>query len=165
MLGRSCERVVALAEGRGPKVLQEALSGDWADAGRSSNATPAAAACISRWTSTRAAALALARHQPEAALKAIPVQLRLEVKTARAHYEDYMKRGQPHLSKDETAQDHRLLPLRDEDGQAISMLKGTGAIQALEEEVASARRRFFPDEWPCRIFSALGSPRCRSDGG
>jgi len=82
-----------------------------------------------------AAALALARHQPEAALKTIPVQLRLEVKTARAHYEDYMKRGQPHLSKDETAQITGYFRCEMKMVQAISMLKGTGAIQALEEEV------------------------------
>jgi glycerophosphoryl diester phosphodiesterase len=82
-----------------------------------------------------AAALALARHQPEAALRAIPVQLRLEVKTARAHYEDYMKRGQPHLSKDETAQITGYFRCEMKMVQAISMLKGAGAIQALEEEV------------------------------
>ena len=87
-----------------------------------------------------AAAMALARHQPNAALKAIPAQLRLEVKTARAHYEDFVKRGQPRLSKEETAQITGYFRCEMKMVQAISMLKGTGAIQALEEEV------LLPDE-------------------
>ena len=87
-----------------------------------------------------AAAMALARHQPDAALKAIPVQLRQEVKTARTHYEDFVKRGQPRLSKEETAQITGYFRCEMKMVQAISMLKGTGAIQALEEEI------LLPDE-------------------
>ena len=87
-----------------------------------------------------AAAMALARHQPDAALKAIPAQLRLEVKTARAHYEDFVKRGQPHLSKEETVQITGYFRCEMKMVQAISMLNGPGAIQPLEEEV------FLPDE-------------------
>jgi glycerophosphoryl diester phosphodiesterase/HEAT repeat protein len=82
-----------------------------------------------------AAALALARHQPDAALRAIPTQLRLEVKTARAHYEDFVKRGQPRLSKEETAQITGYFRCEMKMVQAISMLKGISATQALEEEV------------------------------
>jgi len=87
-----------------------------------------------------AAAMALARHQPDAALKAIPTQLRLEVKTARAHYEDFVKRGQPRLSKEETAQITGYFRCEMKMVQAISMLNGPSAIQALEEEV------LLPDE-------------------
>ena len=82
-----------------------------------------------------AAAMALARHQPDVALKAIPTQLRLEVKAAHDHYEDFMKRGQPRLSKEETEQITGYFRCEMKMVQAISMLKGIGATQALEEEV------------------------------
>ena len=47
-----------------------------------------------------AAALALARHQPDAAAKAIPIQLDSEVKAARSLYDKWTARGKPKLMPD-----------------------------------------------------------------
>jgi len=80
------------------------------------------------------AALALARHQSGVATKAIPAQLHVEVAAARAHYDDYMKRGQPHLSKEETEQITGYFRCEMKMVQAISMLKGASAVQVLEQE-------------------------------
>jgi glycerophosphoryl diester phosphodiesterase len=86
--------------------------------------------------------MALARHQPEVAMKAVPAQLRLEVIAARSHYEDYMKRGHPRLSKEETEQITGYFRCEMKMVQAISMLKGFGAIQALEVETFRAGEDF-----------------------
>jgi glycerophosphoryl diester phosphodiesterase len=79
------------------------------------------------------AALALARHQPKVALKAIPARLLVEVKIARVQYEDYVKRGKPKLTEPEIAQITWYFRCQIKMVQAISMLKGPGAMQALEE--------------------------------
>jgi glycerophosphoryl diester phosphodiesterase len=79
------------------------------------------------------AALALSRHQPEVALKAIPARLLVEVKIARVQYDDYVKRGKPKLTEPEIAQITWYFRCQIKMVQAISMLKGTGAMQALEE--------------------------------
>ena len=97
------------------------------------------------------AALALARHQPDVATKAIPAQLRLEVVAARTHYDDYMKRGQPHLSKEETEQITGYFRCEVKMVQAISMLKGASAIQVLEEEA------FRPEEDFSQVDSLVSS--------
>jgi HEAT repeat protein len=80
------------------------------------------------------AALALARHQPEVALKAVPAQLRVEVKNARAHYDDYVRRGRPQLMQPEIDQIMGYFRCQMKMVQAIAMLKGAGAIEALEEQ-------------------------------
>jgi glycerophosphoryl diester phosphodiesterase len=79
------------------------------------------------------AALALARHQPGVALKAIPARLLVEVKIARVHYDDYVKRGKPQLTEPEIAQITWYFRCQIKMVQAIAMLKGTGAMQALED--------------------------------
>ena len=79
------------------------------------------------------AALALARHQPKIALKAIPARLLVEVKIARVQYDDYVKRGKPKLTEPEIAQITWYFRCQIKMVQAISMLKGTWAMQALEE--------------------------------
>jgi HEAT repeat protein len=79
------------------------------------------------------AALALARHQPEVALKAIPARLLVEVKIARVQYDAYVKRGKPKLTEPEIAQITWYFRCQIKMVQAISMLKGTGAMQALED--------------------------------
>lgn len=79
------------------------------------------------------AALALARHQPKVALKTIPARLLVEVKIARVQYDDYVKRGKPKLTEPEIAQITWYFRCQIKMVQAISMLKGPGAMQALEE--------------------------------
>jgi HEAT repeat protein len=81
-----------------------------------------------------AAAVALARHQPDVALQAIPVQLRLEVKTARAHYDDYLRRGRPQLSKEEITQITGYFRCEMKMLQAIAMLQGPEVSRILENE-------------------------------
>jgi HEAT repeat protein len=80
------------------------------------------------------AALALAQHQPEIALTAIPAQLHLEMKAAIRLGDDYARRGQPRLTR--AASDDILGHFRCEMKmmQALSMLRGAGAMQALEEQ-------------------------------
>ena len=79
------------------------------------------------------AALALARHQPEVALKAISARLLAEVKIARVQYRDYLRRGKPKLTEPEIAQITWYFRCQIKMVEAISMLKGKGAMQALEE--------------------------------
>jgi HEAT repeat protein len=79
------------------------------------------------------AALALARHQPEVAVKAIPARLVIEVKIARVQYDDYVRRGKPKLTETEIAQITWYFRCQIKMVQAISMLKGAGAMDALEE--------------------------------
>src|ERR1035438_2709109 len=88
------------------------------------------------------AALALARHQPKIALKAIPARLLVEVKIARVQYDDYVKRGKPKLTEPEIAQITWYFRCQIKMVQAISMLKGTWAIQALEEMAFVHREDF-----------------------
>jgi glycerophosphoryl diester phosphodiesterase len=79
------------------------------------------------------AALALARHQPDVALKAIPVQLHLEMKAAVRLGDDYVRRGKPKLTQAETDEIMGYFQCQMKMVQAISMLKGAGAMQELEE--------------------------------
>ena len=80
-----------------------------------------------------AAALALARHQPEAALKAIPVQMRLEMKASLKLGEDYERRGKPQLTQPEIDEISGRFRCQMKMVQALSMLKWPGAIQVLED--------------------------------
>jgi glycerophosphoryl diester phosphodiesterase len=81
-----------------------------------------------------AAALALAQHQPGIALSAIPAQLHLEIKAAIRLGDDYARRGQARLTR--AASDDILGHFRCQMKmmQALSMLHGAGAIEALEEQ-------------------------------
>jgi glycerophosphoryl diester phosphodiesterase len=80
------------------------------------------------------AALALARHQPAVALKAVPAQLRIEVKNGRVVYDDYVRRGRPQLMQPEIDQIMGYFRCQMKMVQAIAMLKGADAIEALEEQ-------------------------------
>jgi glycerophosphoryl diester phosphodiesterase len=80
------------------------------------------------------AALALARHQPDLALKAVPVQLRLEMKVAIQLGDDYVRRGKPKLTQAETDEIMGHFRCQMKMVQAISMLKGAGGMHALEEQ-------------------------------
>jgi glycerophosphoryl diester phosphodiesterase/HEAT repeat protein len=80
------------------------------------------------------AALALARHQPDLALKSVPVQLRLEMKVAIQLGDDYVRRGKPKLTQVETDEIMGHFRCQMKMVQAISMLKGAGGMHALEEQ-------------------------------
>ncbi len=79
------------------------------------------------------AALALARHQPDVALKAIPKQLRLEMIAAVRLGDDYVRRGKPKLTQAETDEIMGYFRCQMKMVQAMSMLKGARAMEALEE--------------------------------
>lgn len=134
MLGAPASMLLPLLRDQDARVLQEVLMAIGRMSGEVDGASLLSLLAHPDGVVRGAAAIALARHQPDAALKAVPAQLRLEVTAARAHYDDYMKRGQPRLSKEETAQITGYFRCEMKMVQAISMLKGTDAIQALEEE-------------------------------
>ncbi|MGB7191347.1 MAG: glycerophosphodiester phosphodiesterase family protein [Acidobacteriaceae bacterium] len=89
-----------------------------------------------------AAALALARHQPGLAAKAIPEQLQVEMKTARIAYEDYVRRGKPQLTQAEIKTIMGYYRCQMEMMRAISMLKGPETTRALEEQAFRAGEDF-----------------------
>jgi glycerophosphoryl diester phosphodiesterase/HEAT repeat protein len=80
------------------------------------------------------AALALAQHQPEIALSAIPAQLHSEMKAAIRLGDDYARRGQRRLTHAESDDILGHFRCQMKMMQALSMLHGAGAIQALEEQ-------------------------------
>jgi glycerophosphoryl diester phosphodiesterase len=81
-----------------------------------------------------AAALALAQHQPTLAAKAVPSQLRTEVKDVLSLYGTYVRRGKTSLTQAEIETVMGYYRCQMKLIQAISMLQGTAAIQALEEQ-------------------------------
>jgi glycerophosphoryl diester phosphodiesterase len=81
-----------------------------------------------------AAALALARHQPNVASKAVPSQLEAEVKAAAILYDRWAARGKPKLMPAEIDEVMGYYRCQMKEVQAISMLRGQAAAQALEEQ-------------------------------
>jgi glycerophosphoryl diester phosphodiesterase/HEAT repeat protein len=81
-----------------------------------------------------AAALALARQQPDVAAKAIPSQLRSEVKAARALYDSWIASGKPKLTQSDIDAVMAYYRCQMKEIQAISMLHNPQATQALEEQ-------------------------------
>jgi glycerophosphoryl diester phosphodiesterase len=81
-----------------------------------------------------AAALALTRHQPDVAAKALPTQLDSEVKAARSLYDSWAARGKPKLMPAEIDEVMGYYRCQMKEVQAISMLHGPAAVQALEEQ-------------------------------
>jgi glycerophosphoryl diester phosphodiesterase/HEAT repeat protein len=133
MLHAPASMLLPLLQDKDPRVLQETLMA----LSRAPGDVIAAALLplLSNETAAvrGAAALALARHQPEAALKAIPVQMRLEMKASLKLGEDYERRGKPQLTQAETDEITGRFRCQMKMVQALSMLKGPGAIQVLEE--------------------------------
>jgi glycerophosphoryl diester phosphodiesterase/HEAT repeat protein len=125
--------LLALLQDKDPRVLQEALMA----LSRAPGDVPTAALLplLSNETAAvrGAAALALARHQPEIAVKAIPVQMRLEMKASLKLGEDYARRGKPELTQPEIDEISGRFRSQMKMLQALSMLEGPGATQALEE--------------------------------
>ena len=89
-----------------------------------------------------AAALALARHQPEVALRTVPTQLRAEIEIAAKAHDDYVRRGKPTLTQPEIDTIVGYFRCQIKMVAAISMLKGPGAMQALEEQAFQAKGDF-----------------------
>jgi HEAT repeat protein len=81
-----------------------------------------------------AAALTLARHQPGVAAEAIPVQLHSEVNAAATLYDSWVSRGKPQLTQAQIGQVMAYYRCQMKEVQAISMLRGPAATQALEEQ-------------------------------
>jgi glycerophosphoryl diester phosphodiesterase len=82
-----------------------------------------------------AAALALARHQPDIAAKAVSEQLKSEVKAARVLYDGWVQRGKGQLTQAQIDQVMGYYRCQMKEMQAISMLHSAVATQALEEQV------------------------------
>ena len=125
--------LVPLLDDKEPRVLQEVLlalahmPGDVS----ANNLLPLLAHPDSEVRGT--AALALARHQPELAVKAVPERLQLEVQQGARLNEDYVRRGRPQLTQAEISEITGYFRAEMKMVQAISMLKGPGGISALEE--------------------------------
>ena len=81
-----------------------------------------------------AAAVALAHHQPEVAIHAIPAQLHVEMQAARVIYEDHQTHGQHSFSKEQIAAVMALFRCQMKMMQAISSIDGGEATHALEEQ-------------------------------
>lgn len=78
-----------------------------------------------------AAARALALHQPEIAIKTVPVQLRKEMAAERIIYDDRVKRGNPPFTKAEIDVIQTSFRCQMEMMRAISAIPGTEATQEL----------------------------------
>ena len=81
-----------------------------------------------------AAAIALAKHQPDVAAKAVPARLHLEVNGVLTLYAAWVSRGKNQLSADEIAKVMGYYRCQMKLLQAISMLNGRAALRALEEQ-------------------------------
>ncbi|WP_263356202.1 glycerophosphodiester phosphodiesterase family protein [Acidicapsa ligni] len=81
-----------------------------------------------------AASIALAQHQPEVAAKAIPTQLRIEMKDERVIYDDYIKRGKPKLTQAETDVIMSSFRCQIQMVHAISLVKNDAATRELEAQ-------------------------------
>ena len=80
------------------------------------------------------AAIALAKHQPDVAAKALAARLDLEVNGVLALYAAWVSRGKNQLSADEIAKVMGYYRCQMKLVQAISMLDGRAAMRALEEQ-------------------------------
>lgn len=81
-----------------------------------------------------AAAIALAKHQPDVAAKAVPAQLHAEVDAVAVLYNAWVKRGKSQPSQDEIDRVMGYYRCQVKMLQAISMVDGATATQALEEQ-------------------------------
>jgi glycerophosphoryl diester phosphodiesterase len=80
-----------------------------------------------------AAALALASHQPVAALKSVPAQLQREITAEHVLFEEHKKRGSTAFTPEEIAAITTSFRCQMKMIQALSMLKGREADQKIEE--------------------------------
>lgn len=80
------------------------------------------------------AALALARHDPHEAVKAVPAQLNSEVKAVRVLYDQWIERGKTQLTPAEMQSVMGYYRCQMKELQAIAMLHSPGATHALEKQ-------------------------------
>ena len=133
-LGAPANMLLPLLQDKSPRVLQETLVALSRMPGDVSAETLLPLLSHSDPGVRGGAALAMARHQPDVALNAVPVQLRLEMKVAIQLGDDYVRRGKPKLTQVETDEIMGHFRCQMKMVQAISMLKGAGAMHALEEQ-------------------------------
>jgi glycerophosphoryl diester phosphodiesterase/HEAT repeat protein len=133
-LGAPANMLLPLLQDESPRVLQETLLALSRMPGDVSAETLLPLLSHSDPGVRGGAALAMARHQPDVALKAVPVQLRLEMKVAIQLGDDYVRRGKPKLTQVETDEIMGHFRCQMKMMQAISMLKGAGGMHALEEQ-------------------------------
>ena len=81
-----------------------------------------------------AAALALAKHQPEVASKALPLQLRSEVRDALGIFDEWTQRGKPPLTQQEIDRIVAYYLCQVQEVKAISMLDNSISMKVLEEQ-------------------------------
>ena len=99
-----------------------------------------------------AAAFALAKHQPDVAIKAVPAQLRIEMTAVLKLWDDYVRRGKPQLTHAEEEKITEYYRCQVKMVQAISMLKGPEAIRVLEEQAFRPGEDF---SWSNSIMSSF----------
>jgi HEAT repeat protein len=126
--------LLPLLEDRNPQVLQETLVALSHMAGEVKAETLLPLLSHRVPAIRGAAALALARHQPEVAATAVPAQLHAEVKAATTLYDGWVGRGRPKLTPIEIDEVMGYYRCQMKEVQAISMLHGPAATQALEEQ-------------------------------
>jgi glycerophosphoryl diester phosphodiesterase/HEAT repeat protein len=140
MLGAPAHALLPLLRDKDPRVLQSALLALGRAPGEVSADTLLPLLSYDDSAVRGAAAVALARHQPEAAIKAVPVQLQLEVVAEQAIHDDYVKRGKPRLTQPEIDAITNSFKCQMEMMRALAMLKGNDATREL------AAVAFRPDE-------------------
>ncbi len=89
-----------------------------------------------------AAARALARKQPEAAVKAIPAQLQIEVGRSQILNEEHGKRGKPEYTQAEIDAIMRSFKCQMEMMRAMAMVAGDDATRALAAQAFHAQEPF-----------------------
>jgi glycerophosphoryl diester phosphodiesterase len=89
-----------------------------------------------------AAALALAHHQPDIAVQAIPSQLNKEVQESKRLSDDYVRRGRPTMSQKEINEVTGHFRCEMKMLHALSTLQGAAATKALEQHALTPNAEF-----------------------
>ena len=134
-LGVSARILLPLLQDKDPAVLQQTLLALGRAPGEVSAEKLMPFLTNKNPTVRGAAAIALARHQPDVAAKVVPAQLQVETKGVLKLYDDYVRRGKPQLKQAEIDEIMGYFKSQMKMMQAISMLKGAEANQALERQV------------------------------
>jgi glycerophosphoryl diester phosphodiesterase len=151
-LGAPSSALLPLLADKDPRVLQEALLALGRAPGDVSSKALLPLLTNADPGVRGAAALALARHQPALAIQVIPGQLRQEIKTAAVAYDEYVRRGKPKLTQPEIDTIVGYFRCEIKMLQAISSLRGTGAMQALEEQAFRSSKDFSQMNGPVAAF-------------
>lgn len=134
MLSAPANAVLPLLHDKDPRVLQETLMALGRMPGKVHASVLLPLLSHENPSVRGAAAIALARHQPNVAIKTIPARLRAEVQTTVRLDDDYARRGRPQLTQAEIQEVNRYFQCEMKLVQAISMLKGATAAKVFEEQ-------------------------------